>query len=207
MQRNHDVSTELRGNYFTVKRITYENGILLWLEDHKFPFKGMATEETVDAANKIKSLLKTPFFFLRLQKATKILPSFFPQPNHLTPVAREILSIIPIRLGTLMAFVLEYDAAYRLRLQDLLSETSKEEMVKQPIREILRLLKINKRRDYEIVHRKIRNFAYIFILALLFPPFREKFKKSLQRSNFQNLQLDDGDRYWLKQRTDYKYGA
>lgn len=197
------VEGEMTREFSQVSRV---EGNCIYLEGHPYPFKGIPTPERVRAINEIKQMFKFPWRW-NTKKALKIIEPHRQPTKNLTPIAREIIKIIPNSIGELVAYVLEYDIAYRFRLQDLFSETDKETLSRRPIREILRLLAINKRRDYAGVHRKIRGAGVIAILALILPPFRKAFRRTLQTADFNELILDAGDRYWLKRRKDYKYDA
>ncbi len=106
--------------------------------------------------------------------------------------------------------ILEYDDAYRLRIEDLLSVTSLEKIIKIPIHEIKKLAEIMVLR--EPGHRKdigngekFVNVSRILSIILLLPSFRKAFKESLIECKFENLQYDDADRYHVMWRNDYDY--
>ncbi len=102
-----------------------------------------------------------------------------------------------IPLLEIVNYVLEYDWAYRVRYIDLCNETTKEKLLKHPHREIKRLLTLNKQRDYLKVHKKLKTFSRLIILALYIPKYRKILKQTTLPS------FDDIDLYWALQKKDY----
>lgn len=185
-------------------------GLYLHVEGHAYPFKGIPKVEAVHAANQIKSFIKT-FSFRKLYKEgfTIMRPHILPK-KKMTACASEIEYVLysmssSIKLSKTIAHVFEYDGAYRFRLQDLASETTKEALIQRPYREVKRLLKLNKERDREIVSSKIGKYGSFVALALLIPPIRRRFRDALTTCNFSHLQFDENDRYWACQKYDYNY--
>lgn len=103
-------------------------------------------------------------------------------------------------------FIMDADNAYRLRAEDILTETSKRQLIENPSKEIIRLAKIFKERDTNVgVIKKFVDLIRILSVFLLIPKYKKAFKKAIQNSNFIDLQLDEGDSYWSVMRTDYKF--
>lgn len=182
-----------------IERIEYEGGIKIYLKGHVYPQKGLPTEQAVFAVNIAKKLLSFKF---RDAVYTALQPHLL-KPEYMTPFAREIKRMFPSKLGTVIAHIFEYDSSYRLRTQDLANETSKEALLRNPFKEIRRLLAINKRRDYEEVHLKFKRFGYVLMALLFLPQFRRKFREL----DFDKLKPDTADFYWTNIRTDYKSRA
>lgn len=186
-------------NSLELDRVECGNGIRMYFKGKPYPMKGMPTPETTHAiAVAKKILLGRP-----LEAAKIALQPYFRKNEYLSPCPREIVRIWPNRLGKIIAHILEYDSSYRARIQDMLSESDQYRLAYRPIQEIWRMVKINKRRDYSIVHRKFVFFAWGLTVALLWPPFRFKWRKGILACNYVNLCLDEGDRFWLDKRTDY----
>lgn len=100
-------------------------------------------------------------------------------------------------------YVLEHDWAYRLRYLDLCTAADREQLVKNPRKEIKRLLALNEQRDYLEAHTKIRKFAHLFSLLLYIPTIRREFTRKIPTLPV----FDDADLYWALQRNDYNvYG-
>lgn len=103
-----------------------------------------------------------------------------------------------------IAHIFEYDAAYRWRVQDLLSETNAEAVLS--LREIKRLKELFKRRErVGRLTTQMDIFFLLFMGTLLLPSIRKALKESIQTINFKKLQFDEGDRYWCCFRTDYDF--
>lgn len=101
--------------------------------------------------------------------------------------------------------VVDYDGAYRYRVLDLMSETSKEKLSNSPRSEINRLIKLETERDDKFVGSKLNKVAMLVNVVLLIPKIRKAFIMAISTSNFEDLQADESDRYWFCIRTDYKF--
>lgn len=174
-------------------------GKLLYLKGHKYPLKGIPMQEHVDKANEIKSAIKKPW----------ILESVYPNPFVQGVFSEELRQLIirltnRYRLADQLAFVVEHDQAYRLRLQDLFSETEQRAMRRRPIREILRLMRLHKQRDIRRqVHPKLRA---LFIGVMVWIVFnRRKWEEAINQADFTALSMDESDRYWACHKHDYDY--
>ncbi len=111
--------------------------------------------------------------------------------------------MFPSKLGIVIAHAIEYDSAYKLRIEDLMSETTKEALLNHPLRSIRRLMAINKRRDHMVAHKMMKWTLFVIFVGLLLPNVRNK----LRACDFSKLQLDECDRYWIDKRTDYSSKA
>lgn len=209
-----------------VERVEFRDGIYVYLKGHTMPHKGLPTPEAIHAANIAKrlflSLIKlwyVPYVVeIFIQIGGKILSPFFLKPEYQQVSTRVIQAMIydfatSLRysskhadiLAKIVSHIFEYDAAYRLRIQDLANETSKE-LLRNPQKEILRLLEINKKRDYTVVSSKFRKVVLVIYFALFLPPIRKAFNIAVENSNFKDLQMDENDRYWASLKDDYHYG-
>jgi len=146
------------------------------------------------------------------------------RPKRCTPVVRELWSIAYLLLreglGTseaaakgfaeILMMMLEYDNAYRQRLQDILSATSAERLIENPRRELGRLLAIMSHRetnaDNQIsIPAKYRPFLAAIRLFWIFPKFRRAWRKALRSADYSKLIFDEADRYHLLLCSDYDY--
>lgn len=138
-------------------------------------------------------------------------------PKYMTPPAYEIeialkdfLTQIGINkeiaenFSVIFAHFIEYDNAYRLRIQDILSETSKEFIINDPMLEVDRLFLIMRDRDLPGMYNKIRKFKYIFESLLIFPKYKKAFIDTIANMNLESMKYTEADRYWASKRTDYK---
>jgi len=99
--------------------------------------------------------------------------------------------------------ILEFDNAYRFRLQDILGETTKE-LLQNPRVELNRLLKIYLSRelqqpnDLEFGARpKVVKAIKIFRFLLLLPKVKKVFFKALKITDLGAIALDINDRYYV----------
>lgn len=209
------ITEEIQGEEFFVERI--ENGDL-YVTGHPYPMHGVPTLSSLKVANDVKRYLKghNPRIFF-LYKTVQLFPID-------TVFGKEILKLLSgicgKRLARIVTHVLEYDGAYRFRLQDLFTDTTKEAFATNPREEIARLLTVNKTRDFksvsthekgirrrppELASAKVEKIGKLILLALLFPPLTWLVKRALQRSTFHNLQFDTADTYWACMKQDYDY--
>lgn len=107
-------------------------------------------------------------------------------------------------IGKVVASFIEYDDAYRYRLEDALSEFTKEEIYKNPRKAMKKFAQIFRERDKQVGFKFI-SFAKLFGLAFLFPSIKRAFRKALDSIDFADLQLDDADRYYCHLRTGYNF--
>lgn len=179
-----------------VERIEWTHGARIHLEGHPYPLKGYPTADAISAINVIKKLL--PFLWApRIRKAAMMaLYPYVMVPEYMLPVSREFRHAWDSPLGNLLAHVLEYDSAYRVRFQMMLSDMSD-----RPILSVLKMLHRNKTLDYKGAHCKIRAIGLILILLLLVPSNRRAFRRF--RSHVPDMLPDEGDMYWFNLRTDY----
>lgn len=101
-----------------------------------------------------------------------------------------------------LAQIIEYDDAYRYRMQDLLTELDIDLFTKSPSREVKRLWDIFEARSTDGVPRKLQGFLYVF-MAIAFL----KKKTFIENVNFlKQATYDEDDRYWMCLRDDkYNY--
>lgn len=206
-------------------------GIILHIQGATYPKKGFPMPESVAAINIIKTiilqLLKFPIFLLLVNK-NKLLTTFnivFDKafspyklsPEYLCPtaynfakvVAEFLLSLgynhpLSVSFGYNIAHVLEYDDAYRYRLQDILSESSHEALTQNTHQEIKRLIKILETRTPKgnDVANKIKRLLTPIQLLLLIPKYRKAFQKALTPTILQGMQYDTADKYWASLKGD-----
>lgn len=145
----------------TVERIEFNKGIFIHLKGHAYPQKGLPTPQAISAINVAKGFLRVAmkwWYILPFLGQKRFIQGFnlvcWPilQPyvlkyEFMTPTSQAIydaLKDIDIQFAKIVAHVVQYDSAYRYRLQDLANETNELNS-----KEIRRLIKINKARDYK----------------------------------------------------------
>lgn len=184
----------------------------IYLTGHPFPMHGFVNETDIISIDRAKRALKR----LRICEAYKNI--YYLSFKSFSVFPAEIRRILgENKLSIVISTILQYDLAYRWRLQDLFGETSKESLTKSPRKEIKRLLAINRKREHifnggpgkqnpgKSVADKFIIFGILLDISLLFPPARRKLRKIIEKADFHKLQLDEADRYWCRMRTDYDF--
>ena len=148
----------------------------------------------------------------------KVMRPYLLQAKFMTPVGLEIKLILKsflsklgiddeqsIRTADIFSHLLDYDNAYRFRVQDILSESSKEKMLKNPRKEIKRLIKIYCKREKSGIEYKFIGISFLLGLVLLIPKYKRIFKEVIRDCNFERLQYDESDIYWVCFRDGYDF--
>lgn len=115
------------------------------------------------------------------------------------------------RMSMQVTTMIEYDDAYKVRLQDILTECNYEDLLNNPRKEILRLIEIYKSREFNLkndvggkeVGSRIINMAKMLTLLLYLPPIKKAFIFALKNINFEWFKYDEWDKYWALPRGDY----
>lgn len=223
-----------QGESMEVDHIEYGSGIQVYVKGYTFPQKGLPTIQAIQAINLVKKLIVEglkllPLPFLILISKKRMVNSFSAigygivaphilKYHYLTPTAQATLNFVmslcvdfdvPFKeaqkASQMVAAIIEYDSAYRFRLMDILSESSKEKLVTNPRKELLRLLDINKQRDYEELSTKIGRMGRLISWALVIPTFKKAFIKAVKASEFYKFKYDEADIYWAYHKRDYNY--
>ena len=147
-----------------------------------------------------------------------ILKDHFLHPQFNTDICRELgqpIMTFLVELGVdklkaakmslIFITMLEYDMAYRLRIEDLLSETTKEKLLADPVGEVQRLVKILAFRDPSRPGLVDKFDRFARILKYGFFVIRKPFRKALGPVDFAKLQLDETDRYQVRHWMGYNW--
>lgn len=105
--------------------------------------------------------------------------------------------------GQDIGLIFDYDMAYRWRIQDILSETTPDELFTW--KGLNRLSKLIGERDEARIANEAKRLITLLKLSLLYPKVKKILCKVLTESNFSHLQFDEADRYWCCFRTDYRF--
>ncbi len=184
-------------------------------------FKGRPLNHTKDRVDygeaRQKSIDKILSSFNKI--AWGIVSPYVLKPEYMTGLASELQGLIfafMIRCGldnqvskmfcTIFGSVIEYDNAYRYRLEDIFTETTKEALQANPKKEIKRLISLYCSREkdwgvamkFKTIHKLVSVFFWI-------PKVKQAFIKALDGCEFKRLQFDDIDRYWCNPRLDYDF--
>lgn len=148
-----------------------------------------------------------------------IMSEYILKPEYMTPLASELQGLIFVFLcrigieqgtarqfGLIFGAVIQYDDAYRYRIQDIFSETTKEKLESDPYKEVKRLLGLilERERDWT-VQNKYKAIGKLIALPLKLKVVKYALRSALRNCEFSRLQFDEADKYWCKNRTDYNF--
>ena len=112
------------------------------------------------------------------------------------------------KIRDLLCMILEFDNAYRFRAQDVLSELSKVSLVKNPIKELVRLIDLLRSR--EKTQEISDTWTLVRSLLKYYLMFDRKLLKIIQvallRIDLDEVKLTDEDKTYCIPRTDYRFG-
>ncbi len=194
--------------FVALLKILTIKGMRGWLFVGFLPFK-----------KKVKVLEQTLEQYNRL--AYGAISPFILKERYLTPCAGEVIylsSVFLTKLGIsnevaaqtadILGTIIEYDNAYRFRLQDIMSETTSQALFNTPRKEINRLIDIWLERELsEDVKVKVKKIQKLLNLAFRSSKVKEAFRQAIMTSILPNLQADAADRYWMDMKADYNYNG
>ncbi len=219
---------------YLIERYEVNKGIFQHIQGHPYPQKGIPPQaDAIFAANQVKRLIintlrvlgwrvillkpKTAIKYFN-DVAWKIMSPYMLKYDYMTNTAQGVYDFTSIltdklidskgkadQLGKILAMIIELDSAYRFRLIDIASETTTYELHRKPIREIRRLIKINRERDYESQHSKAKTLGNLLLLALMVPKFRKAWRATLKEMDWDKICYDASDRHWACYKNDYLY--
>lgn len=144
------------------------------------------------------------------------------KPNFMCDIGREVsrvglqmagLDIPSQRLVKALCMILEYDDAYRYRIQDLMGELNVVDMKKDPAKELSRLLDIAIARDPAGINEqagtgfKFNVVKNIIPFMVRLPGVKETINTFFQYANVEKMKLDDIDFYRCLLWGDYEFGG
>lgn len=201
-----------------VKRLTMDLGRMLAGKDMAFTLLGFAI-----TPRKWKVAAITRACDLYRETAMMFLGPYILKTEYQAGFTRELRKLVTTFLTSLgvpfesadgaaevFTTLIEYDNAYRLRIEDLLSETTKEALLKNPARGIKRLMAIycerepDARTDFNN-QTKFAIFGDGLRFALWVPSIRRAFNAAMGSIDFSMLQLDEADRYNILLWRDYNF--
>ena len=148
----------------------------------------------------------------------KVLSPHMLKGEYMTPCAYEIrkFSYVFLReigvcehdarqFSSIASHFIEYDNAYRYRVQDLIHDTDLNDLSKDPQNVIKRYIRLSKERDSDAVSGKITAGIRLLSLVLRLPKYKNAFREALTFIEFDKMKFDEVDIYWISMRTDYPY--
>ena len=142
------------------------------------------------------------------------------KPRYYTEFSRETLNFTDKFLGHLgiskeiayktawiSAEMIERDNAYRWRAEDLATEVILENLIKNPQKEIDRIMKILKQRETKSqkLVKTAESFAKLLKIALYHPKIKKAFVRTLKEINFKNFQFDEIDKHQVMRYAGYDF--
>lgn len=201
--------------------------------NHPFSRKGLQYVEATEANNHIKKIVVAlissvahPFSILEnlARIADYTYRNHYLQRKFYCKFSREIWKftylflkrlgvkdLLAYRWGKIVATLFQYEEGYRMRLEDIFSETTTEKLLQR--KELKRLFNIYSEREkcsgehQDNVNQKFKAIFTFLRIGLLIPKVRKAWKFTLQEIEIENLQLDEADRYWCNTNADYDFGG
>lgn len=149
-----------------------------------------------------------------------VLP-FYLDDGYYCPVAKELRAFVENTLisfgvdsniakktGEIIGMMFEYDNAYRIRVQDLMNETTKDALLRDFPKELERLLKIQSEREtvpnggQEVVKR-FKTIVTLISYAWKIPSMRKSIIQGINSMNLENCKYDEADIYHTLTYGDY----
>lgn len=98
--------------------------------------------------------------------------------------------------GKTVGTMIEYDNAYYWRMEDIFSETTKERLLRNPRKELKRLLQIYKQREKMGIDFKAETVIKVLNYLLLIPSIKKAFRKAIENVEVKNLGMTKDDSYF-----------
>lgn len=102
--------------------------------------------------------------------------------------------------------LIEYDDAYRYRIEDMITEASKEMLLKNPRKEVTRLIgEYLKREKAAQVIDMAKAARLLASVIFLHPRIKKAFRSGIEAMDFQKAGLDEADSYHVLNWSDYDF--
>lgn len=227
---NNPLQNEDILSYVSSRPIEYSPYPLLYIDGATHPMKGWYEPQIIAELNIIKALIlqasRFPLAILVSNKA-KLMTSFnmlYDKMFHYTvnetfmlPAAHGFYRALSALLTSIgfsedlskqfayrFAHVINYDDAYRYRLQDILSETTYFALQSNPRKELKRLITILDQRTPKgnQVANKLKRILTPASFLLILPRYKRAFQKAMTQDTLSAMQYDQADRYWASLKGD-----
>lgn len=107
--------------------------------------------------------------------------------------------------GRVIGTLIEYDNAYYWRMEDIFSETNKELLLKNPKKELKRLLKIYEQREKQGIEFKVQAIVKLLSIIFWIPGVKRAFKKAIQSVDIEKMKITKDDSYFTMNYEGYNY--
>lgn len=205
---------QILANVNIAKRVTMALVMSVATKEAVLPFIGFVF---LPYKKKIKFLENALTHYLRITE--QVLSSSFLKKEYYSPFCKELwkfLTFFLTNLGinegiayrTAKTFItlIEYDNAYRLRIEDLMFEAKDLSR-----KDIIRILGLYKERETGFtdngtgVGERFLAFGKILTLILYLPKIKKAFYSALKEIDFSKLRMDEADSYYCLLRDDYHF--
>ena len=207
-----------------------ETGPICHILNRPFPMRGYFGAEQVMGSAKFKRAIpqfvekfRSANFFVKiamlisLKQYSKIyfyiayrsLVDYMIDPEYYTPPIKEIRRALEGLLSEygreVLCFYAESDCAYRYRYQDFLGELNKENLKKNPTKEIKRLVGILYQRELAKEKELYGLIKKVLPFLLLVPSIKKKIITFLERLDVDKVKLSEEDIFWTNRYVDYDF--
>jgi hypothetical protein len=160
-------------------------------------------------------------FYIELYMFYRFIDRFRLKPNRYCQAIREVYRCFSLpndkikaltwekrmMLRDLVCMVLEFDNAYRFRVQDLVEELDKQAFERNPIKELRRLMNIGASREN---NQEVRDFWTLMKMSLNYLYLDREIKKVMvqviSNLNIEQVKLTIEDKHYCFPRKDYNFG-
>lgn len=111
----------------------------------------------------------------------------------------------PWDFGRVIGTMIEYDNAYHWRMEDIFSETTKQQLVKDPRKELQRLLTIYKERERSNIEFKAEAIIKVLRYLLLIPSVKKAFRNAVESIEVENLKMLKDESYFTMNYEGYEF--
>lgn len=104
---------------------------------------------------------------------------------------------------------IEYDQAYRYRVEDLATVVTQDELLNNPRQAFHKIIQALADRDPDRPHltRKFKMVIDLLSLALWIPKYRRAYQTAIKAIDFTKIQMDEADRYHTLRMKGYNFGG
>jgi len=217
--------------------IGFDNdGLFTMAEGHKYKNRGFLDGETSSIVTIYKKLfyliaenfknvglLKKIIIAFSLYFQKDILPVWFERmfttgyfllkdeywQKPVKEIKRVLTNYLPVSIVNAIIMILEYDNAYKYRVQDILPELNKNKLIGyfSTRNEVLRLCDLYISRESLCYQGKMSAIRKLVSIAIFFPKLNKMIRDILKEIDIEKIKFDKIDLYWVRQRPveDYKF--
>lgn len=217
-----------------------EQGYLTYVDGYKYPLRALPHQQRLDAValekRAIIATLRLGFRLLKSWTPNRILHAVIQWLSELyeadygnqlklpierysvggREIQRALEKVNPFKETawiTLLGIIGDTDLAYHNRQQDLFTQIHKEDLIKNPRKEVLRIIDLGMGREVaeysderDITQvGKMKMVRRFMSIALLTKPVKELITNFFLELDLKKLEISIEDRYWMANRFDYNY--